>query len=404
MQISERDFARTVILGLLVSANLLLYVSWPWLKSLPLISDANEPYSIRNALRNELYIGWLFNSIASRERILFLGTSESNNPHNLAAQLNQIAPENPRMLLVAKGGLSPIHSAVLVAKWKREGVSIPPLVLAINPVYFTRAYDSINDGWLSTVVRSPVFLQVNHRQVREYLSQEVSAAYDRHFRWKKLIWPATIQEYVGNLIYLLFHQASDSNWARQFHAPVYRFNGELPQYDERRNVWQNRTAADRFDSSRWSVLRPEESLTLKGLASTVANLQDERAPVFLLVLPVNRKFYEYHGVEMADFYNKYSAIRKKIKELSTAGANIYFLDLFDTPTPDRGFEDRMHLDQYGTYQLARFIVKTAEYLRFTDAVREHYNGKDIVEVGGASARLDSQAHTQDAASRHGRIR
>lgn len=386
MRISERDFARTALVALLVAANILFYLSWPWLRSLQLTSDAAEPYSIRNAMRNELYTGRLFDSIASSKRILFLGTSESNAPYNLAAQLNQIAPENPRMLLLAKAGLSPIHSAVLVAKWKREAVSIPPLVLTINPVYFTHAYDSINDGWLSTVVRSPVFLQMDHRHIRDYLSKEVSAAYDRHFWWKKLILPATIQEYLGNLFYLLFHQAVEDSQAREFQAPVYRFNGQLPEYDERRNVWRDSMAPDRFDSNRWTVLAPEEALTIRGLTSIVENLRDERVPVLLLVLPVNRKFYEYHGLEMADFDNKYRAIRKKIKELSTAGKNFYFLDLFDAPKLDLGFQDRMHVDQYGTYQLARFIVKAPEYFRFTDTVREYYEGQGIAEDGANAAR------------------
>jgi hypothetical protein len=55
------------------------------------------------------------------------------------------------------------------------------------------------------------------------------------------------------------------------------------------------------------------------------------------------------------------------------GGNIYLLDLYDTPRLDFGFQDRMHMDEYGFFQLASHIVKDETYLRFLKAVDVYYN-------------------------------
>ena len=122
MRTFKNDLARRLTLFVVLAANALLYITWPWLRNLPLTSDSSEAYTIQNVMRNELYLNWFFESIRSEKSILFLGTSESTFYYNLAAQLNQLAPDNPRMVLYARAGTSPIHSAVLIAKWKREGI------------------------------------------------------------------------------------------------------------------------------------------------------------------------------------------------------------------------------------------------------------------------------------------
>jgi hypothetical protein len=376
MRTSENDLARGLTLVVLLVANALLYMTWPWLRSQPLTSDSSATYSRNNVMRNELYLRWFFDSIHSDKRILYLGTSESTSRANLAAQFNQLAPDNPKIISYAKAGLSPIHSAVLVAKWEREGLTIPPLVLVINPVYFTHAYDEINDGWLSDVVRSPAFLQMNHRHILDYLSPEVRNIYDRHFSLRRLLYLATIQEYLGNLFYLFFHQVSAGPGALQFPVSTYEFTGKLPEYDEKKNVWRNIQAPDRFDKSRWLVSDPEESVNLKGLASSMRTLRTKSSPILLLVLPVNRKFYEYYGLDMSEFDNKYKAIRNTIKELAK-GSNIYLIDLLESPKLRQGFEDRMHMDQYGNFQIARFILESPEYGRFLDGVRTYYHDPAI---------------------------
>ena len=370
MRTFKDNLARRLTLFVVLAANVLLYITWPWLRNLPLTSDSGEAYVIQNVMRNELYLNWFFESIRSEKSILFLGTSESTFYYNLAAQLNQLAPDNPRMVLYARAGTSPIHSTVLIAKWKREGIEIPPLVLVINPVYFTLAYDVINNGWLSLVVRSPIFLQMNHRHIRDYLSEEVLHVYDQHFSLRRTLYPATMQEYLGNLFYLLFHQVTHQPRAQPLLVPTYEFNGKLPEYDESKNVWKTKLAPDRFNQSRWLVREPEESVNLKGLASIMAILRDSPGPILLMVLPVNRKFYEYHGLDMSEWDRSYKAIRNRIRNLAR-GENTYFIDLFDPPNLHLGFRDRMHMDQYGFFQLARFVLGSAEYGRFMDAVRMH---------------------------------
>ena len=368
MRTFKNDLALRLTLCVLLAANALLYMTWPWLRNLPLTSDSGEAYTIQNVMRNELYFNWFLDSIRTEKRILFLGTSESMFYYNLAAQLNQLAPDNPRMVVYARGGLSPIHSAVLIGRWKREGIEIPPLVLVINPVYFTRGHDVVNDGWLSQVIRSPVFLQMNHRHINDYLSEEVLHVYDQHFSLRRLLYPATMQEYLGNLFYLFFHQVTHQAEARLPRVPAYKFNGKLPDYDENKNIWKTMLASDRLDQSRWVVRDPEESVNLKGLASIMTILRDSPAPILLVVLPANRKFYEYHGLDMSEWERSYKIIRKRIQTLAR-GENVYFIDLFDLPKPHLGFRDRMHMDQYGFFQLARFILASAEYGRFIDAVR-----------------------------------
>jgi hypothetical protein len=49
------------------------------------------------------------------------------------------------------------------------------------------------------------------------------------------------------------------------------------------------------------------------------------------------------------------------------------LDLYDTPRLHFGFYDRMHLDQYGFYQLASHMLKDETYLRFLEAVDAFYS-------------------------------
>jgi hypothetical protein len=88
---------------------------------------------------------------------------------------------------------------------------------------------------------------------------------------------------------------------------------------------------------------------------------------------------------MAEFDKRYREIRSALK--STArGKNIYLLDLYDAPPLDLGFQDRMHLDQYGSYQLASYIIKNETYLRFLDAVNAYYRAPQPSEQTVATSK------------------
>jgi DltD protein len=371
-QQTARQPAKIVLLAVLLIANVLLYAAWPWLRQMPVGGDTSQPFLLRNIIRNEEYLAQFFDGIRENRKILFLGTSESMPPYNLAAQLNALGPTGRYLAALSKGGNSPIHSALAIARAKREGLQFPPIILVINPVYFTESHDIIDDGWMSDMVRSPVFLQMNHRDIRDYLSPEVQNAYDDHFTLKRLLYPATMQEYLSNLLYLSFHQPVDASQDKvPLPMPVYQFSGDLPSYDNEKNVWSGNEAVDRFSKSRWQVHSVEDSVNLKGLAAIVSILKREPAPVLLLFLPVNRSFYKYHDLDMKEFDRRYRDIRNVLQQFSQEG-NIYLLDLYDFPVRF-GFRDRMHMDQFGFFQLASHIMKDETYLRFLQAAKTYYD-------------------------------
>jgi poly-D-alanine transfer protein DltD len=368
----RRQPTRLVLLALLIAANVLVYGTWPWLRQLPLTADSSEAFIVQNIIRNEAYLERFFDVLTEQKKIFFLGTSESQRPYNLAAQLNSLAPEAPRIVAISKGGTSPIHSALAIARAKREGMRIPPTIFVLNPVYFTQSHDVIDDGWMSEMVRSPLFLQMNHRDVQDYLSTEVKEVYNRHFAMRRLLYPVLVQEYLGNLLYLTFHQPAAEAAQVPVDVLTYRFNDSVPAYDTEKNVWTGREALDRFSKDRWQVSTVEESVNLKGVASIITILKKEPAPVLVLFLPVNRQFYRHHGLRMEEFDRRYQDIRKTLRKLTEA-SNIYLLDLYDRPQLRFGFRDRMHMDQYGFFQLASYVVKNGIYVRFLEATNAYYS-------------------------------
>jgi len=269
-------------------------------------------------------------------------------------------------------GLSPIHATFLFARCRREGLETPPLVIVVNPVYFTRSHDVIDEGWLSSVMRSSAFVQMNHRDVADTLSPAVRNAYQRHFRLRNALYPVVHQEYAGNLLYLLFHQADEGVLSgRVVPLETYRYDGEIPKYDAVRNILAGNTKMDALDQSRWEVNPPETSLNMQGLSSTMAALRDARAPVLLLVFPVNLTFYVSYGVDRDTLRARYGAMSETIGKLRRQD-QVFVVDLGDDQKLRFGFRDRMHADAYGHHQLAEYLVDNPEYRRFKDAVRTYY--------------------------------
>ena len=81
---------------------------------------------------------------------------------------------------------------------------------------------------------------------------------------------------------------------------------------------------------------------------------------------------------MADFDRGIRAFRREILFFASL-ENIYMIDLFDKPKLHFGFKDRMHLDQYGHFQLAKFITRSGDYKRFINAVKKFYEGLSSME-------------------------
>jgi hypothetical protein len=388
-QRTVRQPATIVALLVFLVANVLLYATWPWLRRTRVKVDSGEAFVVRNIIRNEAYLAKFFDAIRGSKKIFYLGTSESIPAYNLAAQLNVAAGER-YIVALSKGGMSPIHSALAIARAKREGIEIPPTILIVNPVYFTQSHDVIDDGWMSDMVRSPVFLQMNHGDVRAYLSRDVGEVYDEHFALRRFLYPAIVQEYLGNLLYLAFHQnASVPKGKVPLPMPVYKFDGSLPEYDQEGNTWTGNEAVDRFSKGRWKVNSVAESVNVKGLVSIISVFKQEPAPVLLIFLPANKKFYQYYGVNIEEFDRRYKSIRNAIRNVAV-GETIYFLDLYDFPVRF-GFRDRMHMDQYGFFQLASEIVKDDTYRRFLEAVTAYYNSAPATASNTRAPRPTSTA-------------
>jgi hypothetical protein len=277
------------------------------------------------------------------------------------------------MIVLQKMGLSPIHATLLFARCAREKIEPPPLAMVVNLVYFTRSHDVVDDGWMASVMRAPVFVQMNHRDVRGGLSAEADGVFAGYFRRRNLIHPLWRQEYLAGLFYLRFHQA-DAGRLGERAVPIerYRFDGRVSEYDPIRNVHRGFVAVDALARTRWEVKPPAESLNLTGLASTMRALRGSKAPVLLLILPVNRAFYASQGLDVADLDRRYGELREAIAGFRVEG-RVFVADLYDRPALDRGFEDRMHNDAYGHYQLATHLIRTPEYRAFVDAVRDHYD-------------------------------
>lgn len=381
---ARRDPSHAAVLLVIVLANLGLILAGLRLRSAHLAADTTEPtlnpspkiFRRLNSgpiLQNDRYLSWLFDAVRGKRGVLFLGTSESGPPHNLGAQLNAVDPQGPPMVVLQKMGLSPIHATLLFARCRREGIEPPPLAMVVNLVYFTRSHDVIDDGWLSSVMRAPVFVQMDHRDVREALSAGVLEAYDRHFRLRSALYPILQQEYFGDLLYLSGHQSASAPFARSsVPVEVHRFDGRIPVYDEARGVHAGTVVKDVLARNRWDVKSPESCLNLKGLASTMEALRDAPAPVLLLVLPVNLTFYSHYGVDPEDLRRRYGALRGPIGAFRRTG-RVFVADMEDRPNLHFGFEDRMHNDAYGHYQLAKYLVGAPEYRSFVDAVSAYYN-------------------------------
>jgi hypothetical protein len=379
----KRDLGHPAVLLLLLVSNLLLFASWPWLRGLPPGADSSDPpmnsyrkphreLESASIYRNVGYLSWMFNAVREKQGILYLGTSESGPSYNLGAQMNGLGSEGPSIVVLPKKGLSPIHGSLLFAKCKRENLQTPPLFMVINLVYFTRSHDVVNDGWMSSITRSPVFVHLNHRNLRRELSAEVRTIFDRHFRLRNILYPIYMQEHLGNLLYLHFHRAPrDVTTRRTVPVETYRFDGTIPDYDVEQGVHVGVSTIDRIAKGRWTVKRPHESINLKGLRNTVRVLRDQPAPILLAVLPVNRTFYAYHGLDMEEFDRRNRELRDAIMSFRTPG-HVHVIDLYDDPDLHLGFVDRMHPDEYGFHQLAEHLASAPEYESFIEDVHGYY--------------------------------
>lgn len=371
---------RNAVFILVLSVNVAVTLAFFVLRDRPLgyagddlyeIEDRRIAVSPRSILCTPETTKILFDRLIREKKVLFLGTSESTIRESLCEQLNALGPAHPGMAKVARGGLSAIHRTVALTAADQSASEFPPMLIITNLVYFTRSHDYINDSWLGSVVPSSRFLQLNHRRLREGLTDEVNSAYAAHFSHNRLIEPIWLQEYAGNLMYLYCHRAEPELPDMPLETPTYRFDGTIPPYDRARNIHEGHESIDRFDTKRWEVVLPGESVNLKGLRNSWAILKRRSAPVLRIILPMNRKYYAAHGMDMEEFDRRFALIRDEVRAMCDKPP-FHVIDLYDEPPLDFGFADRMHQDPYGNYQLARYILQTRTYAEFLDDVAKFY--------------------------------
>lgn len=376
----------SAVVVVLLAVNGLLYASWFWLKDQAVGGNRRDPYleqlyfedgptsriNQQAIFRNDGYIEPFLELVESKQRILTLGTSESIHDHNISNQMNAISAEAPKLQMYAESGMSPIHSCFFFAKCKRDGIKLPPLMMFVNLVYFTESHDIINDGWLTKVMPSDTFLQMDHGGLLNYVTADVQDLYEDHFANRRWFAPLTAQRYLGSLLFLRCNQPNplapppgidkERKWT---------FDGHKPEYDIDRNVQKGYRAPDRMSKNRWAVKLADECVNLAGLTSIMTTLADQQQPILLVILPTNRAYYAYNGLDMEEYDQRYSKLREAIRTHAQT-SNVAVLDMYEEPDLDQGYADRMHADEYGDFQMAEFILGTPEFQTFHDQAKRYY--------------------------------
>ena len=52
-------------------------------------------------------------------------------------------------------------------------MDLPPMILVINPVYFTRSHDVINESGVSQILRSTTFFKMDHFGIKDKMGEEL---------------------------------------------------------------------------------------------------------------------------------------------------------------------------------------------------------------------------------------
>ena len=378
---------RVAVFAALIAINAILYTSWIGLSADRPATNTRDPYLetsfreegtftrhlLSTTLRNSGYAAPYFEQIVKENRILAFGTSESVHHHNVAHQLNALLDDGPKFQMYAQPGLSPIHLALFFAKCKNEQIRMPAILLSVNLVYFTQSHDGLNDGWMKNVERSEVFVELDHGNVRSHLNADARKAYADHFAGRSWLYPLTLQKYLANLLFLRVHGTDQLPAPDVFKEKIFDYDGEKHAYNLEQNVWQGYRASDELQKSRWEVMEPRDCANLAGLKSIIEIADQLQVPMLVVINRPNRKYYEFHGLDMAQYDERYAEMRRQIRELD---GNSIILDLYEEPSLEPGYRDRMHPDEFGDRQVAERIAATKELETFRQRTREYYSKDD----------------------------
>ena len=321
--------------------------------------------------------GGLFDDLMARIRreryALLLGTSESDLYDNLACALN-VTRAPVTWVTVAKGGLAPIYASVLIARAAARGTQLPPTLYIVNPIYFTRSHDRLDGGWLSQVARTPGFVTFGDPAVRAHLTEGTVQLLTRRDGAAALGAPFELEAHLAHRLFLRANLRTD---LALDDLDVRRCSREAPPepYDDARNVPLGYRPQDEFLAWRWQVDPPARSANLEGLRSLVRAWGPMRAPLLLLVIPPNRRFYAAAGIPMDEYDRNYRVYYAAIGALATerrGNGAVHVVNLADVMELRGGYRDRMHPNLAGNRAMAGVLIERPEFAAFVADARSFY--------------------------------
>ena len=349
--------------------NILFILSWSFLKKKQFYYDSSDKKHNLSVLRNDGHLRDYFLNLKNNKKILYLGTSESTFHYSIPYQLNTIGTNSIYQNKSAPW-MSPIHLSLLFSKLKKYGFETPSLVFAVNPVYFTKQHDVINEGGIDNIIKSSIFVKMNHNEIMSYLNDNLVSIFSKHYLHNILLKPFEFQKYTASLYYLSSKQI---NYEMKYDngEDYYEFL-QIPEYDLKQNTRKNYHPIDSFNKRNWMIDESNISPNLAGIESIISVLNDFKStPVLFLLLPVNLKYYSHIGLDVKKYRSNYEKIRSKIKNIIKR-ENIFILDLNENFTLDKGFLDRMHFDEYGCYQISNHMINSSIYNEFINKTVYYY--------------------------------
>jgi len=357
---------------LLLAINIGLFSLWFLLSKEKLDYYPSSKLGKYSFIQSNSSLSDFLKKMKEKRKILYLGSSESTLDWNLSAQINHLDTNNNHIESLSMAWFSPIHSCLLITRMVRNEMDLPPMILVINPVYFTRSHDVINESGVSQILRSTTFFKMDHFDIKDKMGKELQELYKRHYSYSWLARPIELQKYITNLMFLYSYKDYSAPVSYQFDENNYRYMGFIPEYDISRNIWVNRTDPKIIQLNQWRIENENLSPNLKGLKCINNITADSNVPLLILILPVNFRYYEYIGIDIENYIKNYSRIKRQIFNTFNKGGS-YIIDLSEEPNLDFGFSDRMHIDEYGAYQLANYVVADSMYKSFINESKFFYN-------------------------------
>jgi len=358
------------VVFILLVVNLIVFGAWFYVREKSLLKDGSDKDEQFSLIRNEKYLIEYISNIYNDKKIIFFGSSESHNNYSIPSQLNYMEPQN-NYENISKGWLSPIHLSLIFSKIGKLNISIPPIVLLINPVYFTKTHNRIDEGGLGNVVKSTLFIKMNHNNILADLDKDTKNIFKKYFLHNKLIFPFDYQKYILNLLYLSSRQ-SNFNWENfSYRDKPYKFNHLIPDYSVDKNTWPRYKPVDEFMKKDWVIINDELSPNMIGLKTIFSTIYKKSIPGLVILLPTNIKYYQHIGLDSLEYSRRDLILRKQIKNMAFSNA-LTVIDLNDDFRLNLGFKDRMHNDEYGFYQICKYLIDSKNYSEFKNSVAQYY--------------------------------